>query len=231
VLDPTEAPPASIAVADGIIAALAFFVMQGLLYLFCRQLSLSPGLSLLFGFVGAGLVVSLGALYLSYRAGVPALAIALGLSPRAHGARRLLRGVVEGALAGVLAGAIAALYTLAVHRIEWLRVRYDETAGLDPSRELLPWLCVLAVFAAPLFEEFIFRGVLYGGLRRSLSARTAALASALVFALMHPPLSFVPVFVMALLAATVYERSKLLYAPIAAHMTYNAIVVALALAP
>jgi membrane protease YdiL (CAAX protease family) len=229
-LDPTEAPPASLAVTDGIIAALAFFVLQALLYLFCRQVGAAPGLSLLFGFVGAGLLVSLGALYSFSRAGVPALRVALGFSGRAAGDTKLVRGIVEGVLAGSAGGAVAALYTRAIQHIDLLRDAYEESQELDSSRDMLPWLCVLAVFAAPLFEEIIFRGVLYGGLRRSLSARSAVLASALVFALVHPPLSFVPVFVMAVLAATVYERNKLLYAPIAAHMTYNAIVVGIALA-
>jgi ABC-2 type transport system permease protein len=229
-LDPTESPPASLAVADGIIAALAFFVLQALLYLFCRQIGVAPGLCLLFGFVGAGLVVSLGALYAFARSGVPALRIALGLSRSSVGEARLGRGIAEGVVAGGIAGAIATLYTRALDHIDWLHDLYEESQRLDPSRELLPWLCVLAVFAAPLFEELIFRGVLYGGFRRSLSARSAALASSLVFALVHPPLSFVPVFVMALLAASVYERNKLLYAPIAAHMTYNTIVVGIALA-
>lgn len=228
-LDPTEAPPASLAVADGIIAALAFFVLQAMLYLFCRQVGAAEGLSLLFGFVGAGLLVSVGALYSFARAGVPALSIALGLSGLGATDRRLTRGIVEGVLAGGAAGAVAMLYARSIEHIDWLRDAYAESQELDSSRDMLPWLAVLAVFAAPLFEELIFRGVLYGGLRRSLSARSSVLASALVFALVHPPLSFVPVFVMAVLAATVYERNKLLYAPIAAHMTYNAIVVGIAL--
>jgi membrane protease YdiL (CAAX protease family) len=77
-----------------------------------------------------------------------------------------------------------------------------------------------------LFEEFIFRGILYRGLRRSVNARRAVLASALVFALVHPVVAAPPVFVMALLAASAYERTGWLATPIAAHMSYNAIVLA-----
>ena len=43
------------------------------------------------------------------------------------------------------------------------------------------WLTVLAVVAAPLFEEFIFRGILYRGFRRSFTAPLSALLSAGVF--------------------------------------------------
>jgi len=47
-----------------------------------------------------------------------------------------------------------------------------------------------------MFEEFIFRGLIYGGLRRSFGAVIAALASAAIFAIVHPPASVIPVFIM-----------------------------------
>ena len=226
-LDPTEAPPPRIAVADGVFAALAFFVLQGLLGLLFRRLGLSPGLTLVFAFVGAGLLVTAGALYAFRRMGVPELLTVLGLKG-VH--TKPLQAVFLGLVAGIIGGAIAVAYAQTIQQIDWLRELYEETERLDPSPRLLPWLYALAVFAAPLFEELIFRGVLFRGFRRSLGPLPAALASALVFALVHPPLSFVPVFVLALLAAAVFERSQLLLAPIIAHMTYNAIVVGLAIA-
>jgi membrane protease YdiL (CAAX protease family) len=94
------------------------------------------------------------------------------------------------------------------------------TLGAD-SRWLL---LALVVIAAPLFEEFIFRGLLFSGFRRSIGALPAALASATVFALVHPVIAALPVFVLAVGAALVLERTRWLGAPIAAHMTYNAIV-------
>jgi hypothetical protein len=41
----------------------------------------------------------------------------------------------------------------------------------------------------------------------------------------HPPLSALPVFVLGLAAAAVFQRGGLLLAPILAHATYNASVV------
>jgi ABC-2 type transport system permease protein len=228
-LDPTEEPPRRIGVADGILAALAFFVAQGLLTLLFKRLSFSAGPSLVFAFVGAGLLVTLGALYVFAKAAVPELAVTLGL---AAPDTRPMRALLEGIGAGLLGGGVALGYTLLIAQVGWLRELYEQSEPLRPTPELMPWLGTLAVFAAPLFEEFIFRGVLYRGFRRSLAPLYAALASGLVFALVHPPQAFVPVFVLGLLAARVFERSRLLLAPIAAHMTYNAIVVGLAaLAP
>jgi ABC-2 type transport system permease protein len=226
ILDPTEAPPPRIAVADGIFAALAFFVLQGLLGFSFHRLHLADGLSLLFAFVGAGVLVTVSSLYLFRRLGIPDLRGALGLSLVGT---RPLRALLAGVLTGLAAGSVALAYTVALEQVPWLRELREQGEQLDANKELLPWIGALAVLAAPLFEELIFRGILYRGFRRSLAPLHAALASALVFALVHPPLAFVPVFVMALLAALVFERTGLLLAPIAAHATYNALVVGAAL--
>ena len=79
------------------------------------------------------------------------------------------------------------------------------------------WMLPLALIAAPLFEEFIFRGLIFGGLRRSFGVWPAALASAAIFAIVHPAISIVPVFVLGVCAALVYERSRSLLAPMIVH--------------
>ena len=52
------------------------------------------------------------------------------------------------------------------------------------------------------------------------------LASAAIFAIVHPPFSVIPVFGLGLAAALVYGRTGLLIGPMAAHAAYNALVVA-----
>ena len=86
------------------------------------------------------------------------------------------------------------------------------------------WLVILAVIAAPLFEEFIFRGLVFRGLRRSISAPWAVAGSAAVFAICHPPISVLPVFIMGSLAAIGFEGTGWIVTPICVHMTYNALV-------
>jgi ABC-2 type transport system permease protein len=51
-------------------------------------------------------------------------------------------------------------------------------------------------------------------------------ASAAVFAIVHPPASMIPVFLLGLWAALAYDRSKMLLAPMIAHGIYNAFVLA-----
>ena len=79
--------------------------------------------------------------------------------------------------------------------------------------------------AAPFFEEFIFRGLVYRGLRRSNGVWASALGSAAIFAIVHRPYSFVPVFAVGLICAFVFERTRMLWAPILVHMIYNGAVI------
>jgi hypothetical protein len=227
-LDPTEAPPPNIAVADGVIAALAFFVLQGVIVLCLTALDCSLGASLLFAFAGAGFVVASMTLFTFWRTRVPNLLVTLGLRGSEGGLVRALASGVAGGLAG---GAVARGYLWVVAHVAFLRNLRDETIGPSPGDKgaMLPWLIVLVVVAAPLFEEFIFRAVLFGGFRRSLGPVRAAVFSALVFAIVHPVIASAPVFVLGLIAALVYQRSRSLLAPIAAHMTYNAAVLLFAL--
>jgi membrane protease YdiL (CAAX protease family) len=228
-LDPSEEPAPNVAVADGVIAALTFFVLQGVLALSFHAVEFSPGASLLFAFTGAGLIAALGTLFIFWRSRVPDLLGSVGLRrPRGGVARSALYGIAG----GLAAGLVARGYLVVVDRIEVLRRLRDETVSLSPadaSSGLVPWFGVLALVAAPLFEEFIFRGVLYGGFRRSVGPAKAAVFSAAVFAIVHPAIATAPVFVLGVLAAVAFERSRSLLSSVIIHMTYNAVVIGVAL--
>ena len=75
---------------------------------------------------------------------------------------------------------------------------------------------------APLSEEFIFRGVLFNGMKRSMGLWTAIFRSDAIFAMIHPPLSLIPVFIMGISATICFNRNKCLLAPILVHSIYNA---------
>lgn len=224
-LDPTEAPPPAISVADGAIATLGFFVLQSLFSLLFGRGGQAPALTLLIAFVGAGSTVALLALWSFRKNRVPDLLLALGLRRRPERGAALT-SIGLGLGAGTLAAGFALAYQWLARHLPLLSEAFDEAQrALDQmGADARLWMLAVAVLAAPLFEEFIFRGILYRGFRHSVRAPSAALASALVFALVHPAPTAVPVFVMALLAASAYERSGWLATPIVAHMTYNAIV-------
>jgi ABC-2 type transport system permease protein len=228
-LDPTEKPPPRIAVADGVMAALGFFVLQGLLQLLFLRYAVPPGQALFMAFVGAGSLVALATLLMFQQSGVPELLRTLGIKmPEGSSWLSAARAILLGLGVGVVAASIGLLYLWLCQHVAFLRQLRDEAlqfSAADGRGALRSWFVGLAVFAAPVFEEFIFRGVLFRGLRRSLTARGAALASAAVFALVHPAIAAAPVFVLALLSALAYERSRWLATPVLAHMVYNAVLV------
>ncbi|MBO3459042.1 CPBP family intramembrane metalloprotease [Aetokthonos hydrillicola Thurmond2011] len=79
-----------------------------------------------------------------------------------------------------------------------------------------------AAIAAPLFEEFLFRGFLLPSLTRYLSVWGAILVSSLLFAIAHLSLSeILPLFALGVVLAIVYTRSRNLLAPMLLHSLWN----------
>jgi ABC-2 type transport system permease protein len=209
-LDPDASPPPCVSLSDGLIAAMIFFVVQAVTALIIvGRNGRVTGAALLIAFVVAG-----GLTYLLMRS-VYARAKTRDV-PRMTGATtRPLLGV----LAGLVTGALATGYLFAIDAAGWFQ---DAALQKDAIANLGWWVVPLAVVAAPVFEEFIFRGLIFGGLRRSFGLVPATLVSAALFAVMHPALSMVPVFIMGTCAALLYERTRSLLAPMLAHAVYNA---------
>jgi membrane protease YdiL (CAAX protease family) len=81
---------------------------------------------------------------------------------------------------------------------------------------------VTAVIVAPLVEETVFRGFIYGVLKRYTDGWFAALCSAALFAVVHMHVgSFVPLFVLALGFCAAYERTGCLLVPMFMHAFFN----------
>ncbi len=88
---------------------------------------------------------------------------------------------------------------------------------------------VVAVIVAPVAEELIFRGFLYGALRRRLTPLAACGASAVIFAAMHldpDSAAFGAAMIMGLVLAATYEKTRSLYVPMVVHALTNAYVLA-----
>lgn len=90
----------------------------------------------------------------------------------------------------------------------------------DPAARGL--LALNAILMAPIFEEVLFRGFLYGYLKRFTDGYFAALASALLFAVVHNHVgSFIPLTVLAVLLCAIYEFTGSLLAPMIVHAAFN----------
>jgi CAAX protease family protein len=90
----------------------------------------------------------------------------------------------------------------------------------DPGKRVP--LIILAVVIAPISEEFVFRGFLYGVLKRYAGGLSALFFSGLLFALIHMHIpSLLPLFLLACVLTFAYELSGSLLVPMAMHALFN----------
>lgn len=145
----------------------------------------------------------------------------LGL--RAASGRDLLLGAVLGLLSVPLAGVVNALVS-SLTGGSFANPQIDVLAPTALSVPAMIGMLVLAAGVAPVVEEIVFRGVLYGWLRRFLSPALGIVLSALVFGAVHGIPQLIPALaVQGAILALVYERTRSLWPSIVLHGVFNAI--------
>jgi membrane protease YdiL (CAAX protease family) len=93
-------------------------------------------------------------------------------------------------------------------------------ASEDPLAKTL--VAFAAVLVAPLVEETVFRGLIYGVAKRYTDGYFAALCSALLFGVVHYHVgSFVPLAMLGLAFCAAYEMSGSLLVPMFMHSLFN----------
>jgi len=86
----------------------------------------------------------------------------------------------------------------------------------------LAWALFGGAIVAPIAEEAFFRGFLFAGLRDRFGLAQGVVISAALFSVVHfTPTAVVPIFVLGLLLALLYEASDSLWPGIAMHSTIN----------
>lgn len=81
---------------------------------------------------------------------------------------------------------------------------------------------VLAGFLAPIVEETLFRGVVFGSLQAYFGKWTAAVLSAMIFSALHlQAYGFFPRFVLGVVLVYLYDKYKSLYPAIVLHGLNN----------
>lgn len=135
----------------------------------------------------------------------------------------LIRGFAWSAGFGILAALGFALLHLA--GFEPLRIIRPKPSVV-PSQQAL--LFLVGGLIAPIAEEFYFRGLLYGYVRR-WGFCPALLLSTLIFTLLHQgaPGTIIPQAIGGLVFATAYEIEKNLLVPIVIHALGNAAIFSL----
>jgi membrane protease YdiL (CAAX protease family) len=101
--------------------------------------------------------------------------------------------------------------------------------GLDQGPLAATAAVVLIAGAAPFAEESFFRGFFFGGLRSKLPTWSAALISGLVFGAVHAPegpTAVVPLALLGIALALLYERTGSIWPCIFAHCLNNSLALA-----
>jgi membrane protease YdiL (CAAX protease family) len=149
----------------------------------------------------------------------------LGLQPHRSGRRSFVPVSLALLAAGLLGewglGVLAEWLDLSTHWTEWFDP--DLVWGNGP---VLAMSLLEFVFFAPVLEEIVFRGLLFGTLRRRFGCGASAVFSASIFALAHGygALGFASVFWSGMLWAWAYEKTGSLLPAILAHALNNLLV-------
>lgn len=156
---------------------------------------------------------------------------ALAALPRFPGpdpGRAVRMGLVWGVVAWLGASLASAVV---VTLLEALGIDVSPQAAEQALGLVEPWVAVVAiVILAPIAEEVFFRGVVFNAFLRERGPRLAYLGSAALFAVIHLSIvALLPIFLLGLALAWVYDRTGSLLAPIVMHAVVNGISVAIAL--
>lgn len=96
---------------------------------------------------------------------------------------------------------------------------FDETS--DPLTLVL--MTLMACIGAPFAEEVAFRGYIYPAVKRFAGIPVAVTFSALLFAAVHMNMAvLLPLFLLGVILALVYEFTGSIWAPIVVHFSFNA---------
>lgn len=147
--------------------------------------------------------------------GAVAAAVTIPLAIASEHLAVLLLGLVEGP-------AQAAARAAQEHLADPLRPVFDTLSGAAPA----VWLLFLLAVVVPIGEEVFFRGLVYGGLRARWGVPAAMLASAVFFTAVHVQIVHaLPIFVLGLFLAMLYERTGSLVSSVVTHGLNNVIAV------
>jgi membrane protease YdiL (CAAX protease family) len=113
--------------------------------------------------------------------------------------------------------------------VQWLGVeelvpRNNAPRGVFESTTSTVLFGCLAIIFAPIAEEVIFRGFLFGGLRKWFAPWLAVIVSGLLFGLVHAELGvIIPISLIGMLLAVIYLQANSILASMGTHFLFNTV--------
>lgn len=130
----------------------------------------------------------------------------------------------------IVGGAIMAVAEALLSRFSWFDANQAQDVGFkllsSPFDRIIAFIALVIV--APICEEIVFRGWLYGKLRRKMSMGAAILVVSVFFGIMHGQWNVgINVFALSIFLCLEREITGTIYASILTHMIKNGIAYAL----
>ena len=161
--------------------------------------------------------------------GVPKLVLGIGTSRDELGLRGMptwtdiLLYLVGFAGTLFLGGILVGILALLLPKVDWSQEQEVGFTALNGGAQLLEAFLTLVIIA-PITEELIFRGWLYGKMRLRLGAPGAILLTSFLFGVMHGQMNVGAVtFVMSVLACLQRELTGTIFSSILTHMLKNGV--------
>lgn len=201
-LDPMSKPRFPVSIADGFIALFCFFQMQVLF------LTIGEGVFSLFtaNASAALLVWASHGFFLQDRD--------LSDFPKWIG-KSWRKEFLEGIATAVFVVAVAKVY------FYFYAQPRNAKSFVDSSLPLSSGLLWTGLLISPLFEEYVFRGILLNGFARFMGRSCGSLCVSLLYALVHPMPIALPMFFMSLSSGILILKNNSLLPGILVHLLYN----------
>ena len=100
---------------------------------------------------------------------------------------------------------------------------------IEEKKASVLWLStIFAAVFGPVAEELFFRGFMYPAVKKKWGITAAILGTAIIFSFLHSHIvGFLPIMVLGIFLAYLYEKTGSLFVPIVVHVAHNTAMVAM----
>jgi len=219
--EPVENPPRRLYAMHGLLAILGFLCLRDVTKGILLHTGISDSNILTGGYCAAASVIAIVSWIWLRRSGLQVLPA----QPRGSAWKAILVALPATCAAGFVASLLLSLHPESVQSSPVSLRLAAGGAEFNPDAWLMAALLVLV---APLFEEWVFRGLLYHSLRRNFGIFASVALTSGLFTVIHPAAGLVGVLPLGIATALVAERTGRLWPSMVIHIGYNAFVVGLA---
>ncbi len=211
--EPVENPPKRVYPMHAILALIGFeSLTSGIRGGLSHVASISSTANVAISYISAAVVVTAICWVWMFRNGL----VVMPKLPQLPVLRPIAWGLATSCAAGLAVQMFLKLYSNSPPLAAYA------TPGNLPHADYDKW-CLLGmwVIAAPIFEEWIIRGMLYRSLRRNWGIAVSVALSAVLFATLHPAAGCISLVTLGVMTALATEKTNRLWPSMIIHAGYN----------